>query len=183
MIQNLNVQEFTGGGGMCVCFFFFFSYKQSPKSVRAKGERLYTTVSLDTVFSDLLLDDSKKTIHWLKVDVEGHEWPVFKGARHLLSKRKVNVVVVESLGWHSARSDGCTMMERLSFLFDAGYHATCLRGGDFWHNDEKLTGAKWKTKESWMGSCKSLSINKDGKPDVFFCIDMMFCRDNDCSVE
>jgi len=72
------------------------------------------------------LDEAVGDVDTLKIDVEGHEEEVLRGAERLLASRTPRVVVVELLGWRLACA-GSTPERVVSILDDCGYAAPLRR--------------------------------------------------------
>lgn len=72
------------------------------------------------------LDEAIDEVDTLKIDVEGHEEEVLRGAERLLSSRTPRVVVVELLGWRLACA-GSTPERVVSLLEGHGYEANLRR--------------------------------------------------------
>jgi len=72
------------------------------------------------------LDDAVGEVDTLKIDVEGHEEEVLRGAQSLLGSRTPRVVVIELLGWRLAHA-GSTPERVVVLLESYGYQATLRR--------------------------------------------------------
>jgi FkbM family methyltransferase len=71
------------------------------------------------------LDEAVDEVDTLKIDVEGHEEEVLRGAESLLGSRTPRVVVIELLGWRLAHA-GSTP-ERVVLLLESYGYAANLR--------------------------------------------------------
>jgi len=82
-----------------------------------------STVSLDDVLHD------ENTIEFLKIDVEGHEPWVLKGAMGLFRRRAVHYGVFESIHWDRGEYNTTTFSQHLitiAEIFDYGYRLQCI---------------------------------------------------------
>jgi FkbM family methyltransferase len=71
------------------------------------------------------LDDAvKQPVGLLKIDVEGHEMAVLRGATRILERDRPNLIIE----LEDRHAPGC-VAEAFAFLFALGYRATCLRNG------------------------------------------------------
>jgi FkbM family methyltransferase len=85
-----------------------------PASGLGAGVRV-PMVSLDDVFGD-----DERRIRLLKIDVEGHERSVFRGARQLLTRRRCDAVLME-LNPGALAGAGATVDDLVADMDDAGY--------------------------------------------------------------
>jgi FkbM family methyltransferase len=80
------------------------------------------------VKTELLDDFNFSNVGFVKIDVEGHELEVLRGASDLLARERPNVLVEIEQAHQSAER----MDEVFAFMEDAGYRGTFLKDGS-WH--------------------------------------------------
>jgi FkbM family methyltransferase len=85
-----------------------------PASGLGAGVRV-PTVTLDQVFGD-----DKRRIRLLKIDVEGHERSILRGARQLLTRRSCDAVLME-LNPGALAGAGATVDDLVADMDEAGY--------------------------------------------------------------
>ncbi|MEP7124747.1 MAG: FkbM family methyltransferase [Byssovorax sp.] len=90
----------------------------------ATWSRRITLCSLD----DYCAERGIKRIDLMKMDVEGYEAEALLGARRLLEKKAIRVLLLELLGWSAERA-GHTEAEVLEILWGAGYHLYEMQSG------------------------------------------------------
>jgi FkbM family methyltransferase len=76
---------------------------------------------------DILADEGIRRVGVLKVDVEGYEAAVFRGAEHLLTGTSAPIVVFEFCDWAEARVPGGQVGDAQRVLRDAGYRIWRLK--------------------------------------------------------
>jgi FkbM family methyltransferase len=81
--------------------------------------------SLDCILEDLHLD----RVDVVKMDVEGAELNVLRGARRLLASKRPPVLFFEFCDWAEQRIAGQKPGDAQSFLFGNGYRLFCLEKG------------------------------------------------------
>jgi FkbM family methyltransferase len=71
---------------------------------------------------DEILEEKKiRRVAVLKVDVEGHELAVLRGARRLLERSESPIVIFEFCDWAEGRFPNATVGQAQQFLLDIGY--------------------------------------------------------------
>lgn len=90
----------------------------------ATGSRPITLYSLD----EYCAERGITRIDLMKMDVEGYEAEALLGAKQLLEKKAIRVLLLELLGWSAERA-GHTEAEVLDLLWGAGYHLYEMRSG------------------------------------------------------
>jgi len=75
----------------------------------------------------ILGEEGIRRVGVLKVDVEGYEAAVFRGAKHLLTGTSAPLVVFEFCDWAEARVSGGQVGDAQRVLCDAGYRIWRLR--------------------------------------------------------
>lgn len=93
-----------------------------------------STVRLD----DFCLEKDILRIDLLKVDVQGHEYEVFQGAKNLLDRGVIRQIFFE-LDWRSNSQGGCVARQSVSLLEAAGYEFSAI--------SERPT---WRAAGDWM---------------------------------
>jgi FkbM family methyltransferase len=93
-----------------------------PNAAREGEDVIVPMVTLDSVFPDSRVD-------FIKIDVEGYEEPVLRGAQHLLADRarrpRAIVVEVHPFAWQAV---GTTSDSLLALLTNAGYRVESIEG-------------------------------------------------------
>lgn len=81
----------------------------------------------------LLEEESLATVDALKIDVEGSEWLVLRGATRTLNNRKAPKIVFEFMDWAEAQVPGAHPGSAQELLREQGYQiwrlADYLKGG------------------------------------------------------
>jgi len=137
---------------------------------------LLSTVTLDAVVP------ANTFIKLLKVDVEGYEWAVLRGASKLFREGRVERAVVESFHWvDKANSTARSNMEDVAFLFDLGYVLQCLRA---WSGNEAADRKNpasvpfhnkvWRSRAEWLADEGGLTRNPSNR---FHCIDLSIYKE------
>ena len=98
----------------------------SPESVYGKGSfsPVYTQVheKVKTITLDTLLKNEKiKKVDFIKVDVEGFEYFVFKGAANLLQQKDAPDILFEFLDWAEGEVPGHQSGDAQRILIGYGY--------------------------------------------------------------
>jgi FkbM family methyltransferase len=86
------------------------------KDIGSSGAERVKTISLD----QFCLDHSIDQVDLLKLDVQGHEYSVLKGAEHLIRAGRVGTIFME-LNWGGRTGSPCAATESLRLLAQAGY--------------------------------------------------------------
>jgi FkbM family methyltransferase len=84
------------------------------------------TIKVDSLLRDLQI----KKVDIVKIDVEGYEYHVFKGAIELLSRADAPDILFEFADWAEENAKGVTVGSAQQILFDMGYRI-------FYFNKEK----------------------------------------------
>jgi FkbM family methyltransferase len=82
------------------------------------------TVSVDDAVAEAQLGH----VHVMKVDVEGHELGVFKGAAKLLAQQPAPLIVFEFNDWAENRDDGSRAGDAQRYLQSLGYQLQTVDG-------------------------------------------------------
>jgi len=119
------------------------------------------TVSLDFYFARL----GRPEVDLIKVDVEGHEWHVLRGAREVIMRNERPPLIVE-LNTSALRRQGRSPFDLFEILRDLGYNKVrlletgeviALRGGD-----EPWASKRVKAVISQGGQVKNLLVTGPG---------------------
>lgn len=94
-----------------------------------------STIRLD----DFCLENDILRVDLLKIDVQGHEYEVFLGAKNLLGRGAIRQIFLE-LDWGNPQG-GCVASESIALLETAGYEFSAM--------SEKPT---WRAAGDWMRS-------------------------------
>lgn len=111
---------------------------RSSNHVSVKGERAVTLVRLD----DYIVSRSLPLPNWIKIDIEGLEFPALRGAEKILRQAKPTVIAEIN---HLSGRYGSTVPELLSYMRSLGYTANRLHGGELVpiEGDELPYSANW----------------------------------------
>ncbi len=107
-------------------FFEEQSFGETSSLVKAHSNphaksRLVDVVTLD----ESLLESQVKNVDFLKIDAEGYDLHVIKGARKFLTENRIGVIQFEyNAPWAHA---GSTLFDAISFLENFGYQIFLLR--------------------------------------------------------
>ncbi len=99
--------------------------KGSVSSVFTDDSEKVETVTLDY----LLMINKIKKVDFIKIDVEGYEYAVFKGSKELLSKSNGPDIFLEFAAWAEELSKNAKPGDAQKILFDYGYKLFCLENG------------------------------------------------------
>jgi FkbM family methyltransferase len=80
------------------------------------------TVKLDTLLKELGI----KKVDLIKIDVEGFEYHVFKGAESLLSGNDAPDIIFEFVDWAEKSASGIEIGAAQQILMDMGYRIFCI---------------------------------------------------------
>ena len=80
------------------------------------------TVKIDSLIKDLGLGK----VDIIKIDVEGYEYHVFKGAIELLGKADAPDILFEFVDWAEGNAKGIEVGGAQQILLDLGYHIYCF---------------------------------------------------------
>ena len=98
----------------------------SPETVYGKGSfapvytqvpEIVNTITLDTLIADVNISK----VHFIKVDVEGFEYFVFKGAANLLQQKDAPDILFEFLDWAEGEVPGHQSGDAQRILIGYGY--------------------------------------------------------------
>jgi FkbM family methyltransferase len=103
-----------------------------------------STIRLD----DFCHENDILRIDLLKVDVQGHEYEVFLGAKNLLSRGAIKQIFFE-LDWRSNPEGGSVASESITLLETAGYEFSAI--------SEKPT---WRAAGDWMRSLSDINARR-----------------------
>jgi len=97
----------------------FTSDSDTTNHALASGEKCENTVHVDVTTLDSVLSDESPSL--VKIDVEGYETPVLKGAHNTLENQTLHSVIMELNG--SGSRYGYDESELLALMFDYGFKA------------------------------------------------------------
>ncbi|MGI8582082.1 MAG: FkbM family methyltransferase [Chitinophagaceae bacterium] len=96
--------------------------KGSLSSVYTKDSEKIETISLDS----LLMVNRIEKVDFIKIDVEGYEYAVFKGSKELLSKNSAPDIFLEFVDWAEGLSKNVKVGDAQKILFHYGYKLFCF---------------------------------------------------------
>jgi FkbM family methyltransferase len=97
--------------------------KGSLSSVYTKDSEKIETISLDS----LLKMNRIENVDFIKIDVEGYEYAVFKGSNELLSKNNAPDIFLEFADWAEGLSKNANVGDAQKILFHYGYKLFCFK--------------------------------------------------------
>ena len=86
-------------------------------------------------------------VRFLKLDIEGSEWPALKGASRMIAKKAIDIIMVET----SMPGNGRKIAQRIdTMLRDAGYHSFHVHRNGEVHPMEVMTDVTFREDVIWM---------------------------------
>jgi len=125
LIDNININRIDNkvspinkGVGSAVGELYFSNDADTENKVSINVRTNTSLVPVTTLDNEMIISDA---IYVLKVDVEGFEMEVLKGARNLLKSGKISCIIIETNG--AGLEFGYTDLELHNFICSFGYSA------------------------------------------------------------
>lgn len=115
---TLHLNYCSGSGGVNEGMNYTSAGRESLESITVPA------ISLD----EYCIDNSIEYIDLMKVDVEGNEISVLRGAKRLISSSSIGFIFLELIDWAAARHD-CTTRDVMTLLTEHGYNIYYLKNG------------------------------------------------------